>query len=57
MNSYPLLGVLLAVWTIGSWFTHVIVCIQTSSWLFLLAGALFFPIGMVHGTGVWLGFF
>ena len=52
-----LLGLLLAVWTIGSWLTHVIVCIQTASWLFLLAGAIFFPIGMIHGTGLWFGFF
>lgn len=55
MNA--LIGLLVAVWTVASWITHVIVCIQTSSWLFLLAGAIFFPIGMVHGTGLWLGFF
>lgn len=55
MNS--LLPVLLVAWGIGTWFTHVIVCIKTSSWLFLLAGALFFPIGMVHGTGIWFGLF
>ena len=55
MNSF--LGFSLAIWVVGSWLTHVIVCIQTASWLFLLAGAIFFPIGKIHGTGVWLGFF
>jgi hypothetical protein len=55
MNS--LTGLLIVVWAVASWFTHVIFCIKSSSWVFLLAGAIFFPIGIVHGTGVWLGFF
>jgi hypothetical protein len=44
-------------WIVLAWFTHVIVCIKAASWVFLLAGAIFFPIGCVHGTGVWLGVF
>lgn len=48
---------LIGLWAIASWLTHVIVCIKSASWLFLLAGAIFFPIGIVHGTGVWLGVF
>lgn len=55
MTEY--LGIGVVLWTIASWLTHVVVCIQSSSWLFLLAGAIFFPIGMVHGTGIWFGFF
>lgn len=55
------LGELLIVgtvlWIIAAWFTHVIVCIQNSEWLFLIAGAIFFPIAWMHGTGVWFGFF
>jgi len=39
----------------AAWVTHVIVCIKTASWVFLIAGALCFPIGMVHGIGVWFG--
>jgi len=46
---------LLAIWGFGSWITHVIVCIQLSKWGFLIAGALMFPIAMVHGTGIWFG--
>lgn len=40
-----------------AWLTHVVVCIKTASWVFLLAGAIFFPIGIVHGVGSWFGFF
>lgn len=42
---------------IAAWLTHVIVCISSASWLFLLAGAIFFPVGVVHGIGVWFGAF
>jgi hypothetical protein len=41
----------------ASWLTHVIVCIKTASWGFLIAGAIFFPVGMVHGIGLWFGAF
>ena len=56
-NDMNLGGLLLVAWIFLSWLTHVIVCIASSKWVFLLAGAIFFPIGCVHGTGVWLGFF
>lgn len=41
--------------SIAAWFTHVVVCIKTASWLFLIAGAIFAPVGVVHGIGVWFG--
>jgi len=47
----------IAAWVVLAWFTHVIVCLKTASWGFLLAGALFFPVGCVHGTGIWFGVF
>jgi hypothetical protein len=47
----------IAAWVFLAWFTHVIVCLKTASWGFLLAGALFFPVGCVHGTGIWFGVF
>lgn len=40
---------------VGAWGTHVIVCIKTSSWLFLIAGAIAWPVGVVHGIGIWFG--
>ncbi len=39
----------------AAWVTHVIVCIQTESYGFLIAGALAFPIAIVHGIGIWFG--
>lgn len=39
----------------AAWLTHVIVTIQASQWIFLLAGAIFAPIGIIHGIGVWFG--
>jgi predicted neutral ceramidase superfamily lipid hydrolase len=40
-----------------AWLTHVITCIQTEKWLLLLAGAIMFPIGILHGFGLWIGVF
>ena len=45
------------VWVVCAWFTHVVVSIKTASWLLLIAGAIVFPVGCVHGTGVWFGWF
>lgn len=50
-----LIGLALVVWAFASWLTHVVVCIKTASWGFLVAGAIMAPIGMIHGTGIWFG--
>lgn len=39
------------------WFTHIFVCLSAGLWGFLIAGALFFPIGVIHGWGIWFGAF
>ena len=57
MDSDELFILSLIVWLIASWLTHVIVCLSTAAWGFLVAGALFFPVGVIHGTGYWFGFF
>ncbi len=41
--------------TFFAWLTHIIVCLKTAAWGFLIAGALFFPIGIIHGFGIWFG--
>ena len=46
---------LVIVATAGAWLTHLVVCLRDDSWGFLIAGAIFFPIAMVHGWLVWLG--
>jgi hypothetical protein len=38
---------------IAAWFTHIIYCFSHTLWGFLIAGALFFPIGIFHGVWVW----
>jgi hypothetical protein len=38
-----------------AWLTHIITCLSSASWGFLIAGALFFPIGIIHGFGIWFG--
>ena len=44
-------------WVVASWITHIVVCLKASSWGFLIAGAIMFPIAVIHGTGIWFGFF
>lgn len=43
--------------TIAAWFTHIIICLKAASWGFLIAGAIFFPVAVVHGVGIWFGAF
>ena len=45
------------IWVLAAWVTHIVVCLGTAAWGFLIAGALVFPIAMIHGTGVWFGAF
>lgn len=52
-----LFPIIIAAWVFLAWLTHVIACISAAKWVFLLAGAIFFPIGCVHGTGIWFGWF
>ena len=40
-----------------AWITHVFSTIQNEQWGFLIAGAIFFPIGVIHGFGLWFGIF
>jgi hypothetical protein len=41
---------------VASWVTHIVTCINQAAWLFLIAGAILPPIGIIHGYGVWFGF-
>jgi hypothetical protein len=51
------LPIVLVIWGFAAWITHIVVCLQTAAWGFLIAGAILFPIAWIHGTGVWVGFF
>lgn len=37
----------------AAWFTHLFFCFAQSVWGFLIAGAIFFPIGILHGFYLW----
>ena len=54
-----LIGVIVALLfmllSAAAWVTHVITCIETQQWIFLIAGAIAAPIGIIHGFGVWIG--
>lgn len=53
--SGVVIGIGLLVWWFAAWITHLVVCFKAGLWGFLIAGAIFFPIGIVHGTGIWFG--
>jgi hypothetical protein len=50
-------GLIFLVFCFAAWLTHVITCLQESHWGFLIAGAIMFPIAIVHGVGIWFGIF
>ena len=39
----------------AGWLTHLYVCFTQELWGFLIAGAIFFPVGIIHGWGIWFG--
>lgn len=50
--------VLLAVFftaMIGAWLTHVVVCLLNATYVLLLVGTFVFPVGIIHGIGIWFG--
>jgi hypothetical protein len=46
----------LALACFAAWGTHIVVCIKTGQYLLLIAGAIAFPVGIVHGFGIWFHF-
>lgn len=40
---------------LAAWLTHIVYCLSMAKWGFLIAGAIFAPIGMIHGVMIWLG--
>lgn len=54
-KSFLAIAVMFAVFS--AWLTHVIVCLLAHWWGLLVAGAIFFPIGIIHGVMIWLGYY
>jgi len=47
------MGEFFALMCVAAWFTHIFTCFSASLWGFLVAGAIFFPIGILHGFYLW----
>jgi hypothetical protein len=46
-------GVILGLLAFGGWLTHIFTCFAEGLWGFLIAGAIMFPIGILHGWWLW----
>jgi len=55
LGAFILTGFGLTVISVAAWVTHIYVCFKASDWGFLLAGAVAFPVAVVHGVGIWFG--
>ena len=53
MRSLLTLGFAIALF--AAWLTHIIVCLVKAKYLLLIAGAFVFPVGVIHGVGLWFG--
>ena len=51
-----IIGILIGLAVFGGWITHIVVGIAAKAWLFMILGALVFPVAVLHGWSVWLGF-
>lgn len=52
-----LLPIAVLVLCVAAWMTHVFTTLTTGAWGILIAGAILFPIGIIHGIGLWFGLF
>lgn len=48
------MGILFWMACIAAWLTHIVYCLEHNRWGFLIAGALAFPIAIIHGFIVWI---
>jgi len=56
LRRFALAATLVIGLSLAGWITHLYVCFTQNEWGFLIAGAIFFPIGVIHGWGSWFGF-
>lgn len=52
-----LIALAVIVIAVAAWLTHIVHCLSEEAWGFLIAGAIMFPIAIIHGVGLWFGFF
>lgn len=39
----------------AGWLQHLYTCFTEHLYGFLIAGAIFFPVAVIHGWGIWIG--
>lgn len=49
------IGFLVGLTAFAGWCQHLYTCFNEKLWGFLIAGAIFFPIAIIHGWGIWFG--
>ena len=50
-----LTGVVALILLAVAWLTHVVHCLAAAKYILLIAGAFIFPVGIIHGVGLWFG--
>jgi hypothetical protein len=56
IGAWTALSLLLAgAFCYSAWLTSIVFCATTGLRPLLIASAVFFPVGIVHGVGVWFG--
>lgn len=56
MNLQTLATLMFALlFSYSAWLTSIVFCASNGLRALLVAGAVFFPVGIVHGVGVWFG--
>ena len=53
--SAAIIALAIVAWVFGSLITHIWVCVATNWAAMLILGLVCFPVGVVHGTGIWFG--
>lgn len=56
MDTGGCVSIALGLTCVAAWFQHLYTCFNEGMWGFLIAGAICFPIAIIHGIGIWLGF-
>jgi hypothetical protein len=48
-------GLFIGLLVFAGWLQHLYTCFTHEKLGFLIAGAIFAPVGVIHGWGIWLG--
>ena len=52
-KEHPM-GWIIGLTCLAAWLNHVFTCFSEGLWGFLLAGAIMFPLGILHGMWLWV---